>query len=735
MSYPGNPEIPADIQKRLLDAFDEALNLAEMGKREEASLGCDFILRTDPLFENARVLLARVKQATGPISVDDLRGADVFGGLSLPSLDLGFQDPGGDIRTRIMAALEQRRLEEAVNLGMEHAAEIAEDHDLLHHLQLAQTRLEARPYIQQFFDSARNAAAAGNLLERDRWLGKIRALDPENPGLAEFYDAAPTVSTTGLFQPIGGFDFTPMLPPDEPVAQTPAPPTREDSLARFAQAFESESAVEPSGTNLSALGSSGVSLPSAGGTGSSGVGLQPSAPVFSQPLDNPSLIANYGDLGAALATPKRGGPPPAPGEDERVQTLLDEGQAAFDRGEIQSAIDAWSRIFLIDIDHAEANRRIEMARQVKAEADRRIEEMFHEGVTKFDAGDTVGARKLFEQLLQIQPGYLSAREYITQIDSGSGVVLPRLSDTPLGPAEAGPRAGARAGSAAAADAAPARRERPARPAVAAETGPKAVPKKGAGGIVRIAGIALLVGVGGWLAWSNRASWMPGAGEAAPPPQNQVVDPIERAKRLHAEGKTSSALQALRRIPAGTPEAEVAKALIAEWEALENTQAGPTPEALRQQGELLAAAQSAATGLRFRDADRLYTQAAAILPLPASSADAALEAKAHVDALAPQLSMFRDGSWEEALPTLWRLHEASPSDRDVSQLLAAAYVNLAIRELQREAPKEALPNLKEALTVEPGDSGALRLQAFAESYAQKVPDLQYRIFVKYLSYRS
>jgi tetratricopeptide (TPR) repeat protein len=439
MSYPGNPEIPADIQKRLLDAFDEALNLAEMGKREEAGLGCDFILRTDPLFENARVLLQRVRQATGPISVDDLRGADVFGAFSSPSVDLGFQDPGGDVRTRILAALEQRRLEEAVNLGMEHAAEIAEDHDLLHQLQLAQTRLEAGPYIQQFFDSARNAAAAGNLLERDRWLGKIRALDPENPGLAEFYDAAPTVSTTGLFQPIGGFDFTPMLPPDEPLAPTPAPPTREDSLARFAQAFESESAVEPSGTHLSALGSSGVSLPAS----SSGVGLAPSAPVFSQPLDNPSLIANYGDLGEALASSKRGGPPPAPGEDERVQALLDEGQAAFDRGEIQSAIDAWSRIFLIDIDHAEANRRIEMARQVKAEADRRIEEMFHEGVTKFDAGDAAGARKLFEQLLQIQPGYLAAREYIAQIDSGSGVVLPRLSDTPLGPAESAPRGGGR----------------------------------------------------------------------------------------------------------------------------------------------------------------------------------------------------------------------------------------------------------------------------------------------------
>ena len=249
MSYPGSPEIPSDIQQRLLDAFGEALDLAEMGKREEASLGCDFILRTDPQFEPARLLMRRVQQATGPISVDDLRdGSDAVSGMAMsgmPAPDGGFDDPGGDLRQRILAALSQRRLDDAVNLGMEHAAEIAEDSDLLHRLQEAQTRLEAAPYILQFLESARAAAANADLLERDRWLGKIRALDPENPALAEFFDAAPTVSTTGLFQPVGGFYFAPVVPPDDFPEPPLSPPTPEATLAHVARAPQTADSVPP----------------------------------------------------------------------------------------------------------------------------------------------------------------------------------------------------------------------------------------------------------------------------------------------------------------------------------------------------------------------------------------------------------------------------------------------------------------------------------------------------------
>src|SRR4029078_12930311 len=104
--------------------------------------------------------------------------------------------------------------------------------------------------------------------------------------------------------------------------------------------------------------------------------------------------------------------------DPRIRGLLDEGQKAFDGGDLQGAIDAWSRIFLIDIDHQEASRRIEQARKLKAESERQVEEIFHDGVAKLEAGDTAAARQAFQHVLELQPGYFQAREYLQQLDAG-----------------------------------------------------------------------------------------------------------------------------------------------------------------------------------------------------------------------------------------------------------------------------------------------------------------------------
>ena len=105
--------------------------------------------------------------------------------------------------------------------------------------------------------------------------------------------------------------------------------------------------------------------------------------------------------------------------DRRIRELLDEGQTAFDAGDPQGAIDAWSRIFLIDIDHQEASRRIEAARKLKAENERQVEEIFHDGLAQLEAGDAAGARRAFQRVLEIQPGYFAAREYLQQLDAGT----------------------------------------------------------------------------------------------------------------------------------------------------------------------------------------------------------------------------------------------------------------------------------------------------------------------------
>src|SRR6478736_3792397 len=91
MSYPGNPSLSADAQQRILGTFQQTLDLAAQGSRQEALLGCDFVLRMDPGFEPARRLLDRLKAASGAVRVDDLRGGAGQPGSDLPS---GFDSLG-----------------------------------------------------------------------------------------------------------------------------------------------------------------------------------------------------------------------------------------------------------------------------------------------------------------------------------------------------------------------------------------------------------------------------------------------------------------------------------------------------------------------------------------------------------------------------------------------------------------------------------------------------------------
>src|SRR5436309_1943269 len=238
MNYSGNSSLSSDVKQRILTTFEQTLELARDGNRQEALLGCDFVLRMDPQFEPAHVLQERLRSSSGPVQVQDLQPASA---------------------------------------SAEAAAAVADD-----------------PFAD---------------LEQARGASPVAQWTASGP-------ATPVVPPTP----------TVVLPPP---LQTSAMPT---------------------------------SLASGGGDSES---------------------------------------------DRRIRELLDEGQAAFDAGDPQGAIDAWSRIFLIDIDHQETSRRIEAARKLKAESERQVEEIFHDGLARQEAGDAAAARRAFQRVLEIQPTYFA----------------------------------------------------------------------------------------------------------------------------------------------------------------------------------------------------------------------------------------------------------------------------------------------------------------------------------------
>jgi len=72
MSYAGNAKLSQEIQNRILNTFQQTIALVEEGNVQEALLGCDFILRLDPLFEPARKLQGRLQESGTDVTVEDL---------------------------------------------------------------------------------------------------------------------------------------------------------------------------------------------------------------------------------------------------------------------------------------------------------------------------------------------------------------------------------------------------------------------------------------------------------------------------------------------------------------------------------------------------------------------------------------------------------------------------------------------------------------------------------------
>lgn len=720
MSYAGNPSLSSDIQKRVLGTFEQTLGLAAEGNRQEALLGCDFVLRMDSQFEPARRLQERLRDSAGPVRVDDLLAPaadDPFAGainLDLPDLP-SFAAPAagaGDLRGRFQSFLEARRFQELLALAHQEQEAVGRDPELMRMATAAQERMEAEPYVNKFLNAAQEAARQGQRDEVARLSEKIRALDPSHPGLAALAGApAPAAPAFG------------------------APPAADAADMGFEMSFDEPAGSLDLGNDLPDLGFDTPSLD-----------LSLDEPAAAPSLD-PELVS------AADFASSMGGGGSESETDRRIRELLDEGQRAHDNGDLQGAIDAWSRIFLIDIDHQEAARRIEQARKLKAEHERQAEEVFHEGVAKIEAGDLQGARASFQRVLEIQPGYFAAREYLQQIEAGkvpvikpkpketpSSSALPMPSDLDLDPGELKEEILIPPDPS---EVAAAERQRPKPKPIGAPAREGRARK-----IFVLVGSAVLVLAlaGGGFVYLNRDRLFPNsqtdeASIAGP----AITDPIGRATELQKAGKTQSALSQLKRIPPSDPAYQRAQELIREWSATATPTPNPgaaatpavaaaPPPASPERLAMLTAAREAYQGGRYLEAVRRMEQASAQGQLEPADAEMLASAKRQTETLAPQIDLFRQHEWEHALRDLWRLHEAEPSNRDVTRLMVDSYYNLGLRDLQRMDSAKAVENFREALGLDPNDKGLQRQLAFAQTYQDRPKDLLYRIYVKHLPIR-
>ncbi len=728
MSYPGDPALASDAKQRILTTFQQTLTLASKGSRQEALLGCDFILRLDPQFGPARTLQQLVQAGrSGPQLAALLGGVGPEAGAppalpsSLPGTGAGeppifedlsldfpeeFEEPGGpgrsepQLKDRLAQLLAERRFGDVISAADQDKRAVSADPQLRQLVEQAHARLEAAPYVKTFADSARQALQAGEKEEAERLMRKARVLDPEHPDLLALDEAQKFYSD----------------------------PSRSMGSRRRGIEMEEESEAEvPAASPTPDLELPEVDFSFAG-----------------MAQDDYSLSAPGAEEGDGSV---------ASGEQSvRIEELLEAGQSACDRGEFQAAIDAWSRIFLIDIDHQEAARRIEHARQLKAEREREVEEIFHEGAARFDSGAFEIAETAFNRVLALSPGYLAAQEYLEKIKErrAGGSPVPGAATVLPHPAEAAPAAaeGARAGARA-----PQRvsgeilvppepgTERPRRGEDRADFAIAAKKRSGAParGFLWIGGAVLvLLLAGGWLLLRNRASLFPNSHEPLQSAVPVAIDVIARARALHADGKTAIAIAQLRRLPPQEPQYAEAQSLISQWEALikpaEPVPAGLSRSELEKREKIVAGAERACSEREFLRCDRGLAEAAAIQPLEPELRALKAQAQQALLPLAEELKLYGDGDFDFLLNRLWRRREVEPANRDIQRLIVDSYYNLGLLDLQRGDPAAAADKYREALAIDPTDEVVKRLQSFATAYTQRNEDLLFEIFVKYLPAR-
>ena len=736
VQYPGTATLPAEMKQRVMTTFRHTLDLARQGNQEEANVGCDFILNIDPMFEPARQLSDKLRNPFSTVDLDALAA-------SLPA-----DDPLNDARTALAARDFSRALEIASevlrnDIMNTEAQQIAED---------AQSKLEAAPFIAQFTKAAETKIAAGNRTGAAQDVEKARHLDADHPMVkrleamlsgdsgAQQFDAG----SSGFGSPFGsGFAEAP--PPDafsNPAAAdfsfgAPAAP-HEAPTQVFSFGAPAETPVD-TGFGFGGPAPSFVvdNQPAAGGAPAADFGF-----TFEEEQQKQDAFGGGAAAGGEAAFSRgeantfdfaTASVETSDEDRQKVERYLADGDAAFDAGEYQKAIDTWSKIFLIDVTNDEASERIERARSKRQEADRRIEELMVAGTLAFEKSDYATARTKFEQVLALDPNHFNAREYLDRIEGGTSPTEAMPSTRPgtaVAPSDAfddDDYAGSMA-----TPLAPPEPRAPSKAKAAPATTTKTAPKKSAPVLpLAIVAALLVLGVGGYFVYSKFFS----KSSAVNPEETRAT--FAKATALGKTGHYDEAIALLSAIRPEDPEHDRALEMIDDLKNQKAQSSGmingrPAAEVfagLVQKGRDSFAAHD------YLTAKQAFDQASTIQPLPADAKQLADAASQQVAKLDTALVLLKEGKYPEGIANLEGLLQQDPENATIRQLLAKAHFNLGASALQADDTDSAMGEFDQVLKLTPNDEEAKRSRELAAKYNGQQKDLMYKIYVKYLPPRA
>ena len=724
--YPGNPALPGEVKQRVLSTFRQTLELYDQGLLDDVVVGCEFIMKMDPLFDPAKKLLEKARNPAAKVDLGAL--AAITGSGRAP--DVPDEPDPASVIAQARQAMNDRDWSRAADLAAGvlrrdmmnvEAQQIAED---------ARERIEADPFIQQFAAKARQQLERGDAAGARATLTKARSLDEDHPLIAEI--EAVVAAAGPAFDPVSAF------------GAVEGSPSKQDEPATF-DFSTSDSFVVDGGS-----GSSSSSSAPASDFGFTFEEDQGEGPEITIGKTSPGIAASVQEAAEAASGDtfdfSTASVDISTDDQKKIDGYLTQGDDAYAAEDYQKAIDIWSRIFLIDVTNDQASERIEKARSKKIEIDRKVDELSNAAVIAAEKKDLAKARGLYEKILAIDPGNTNAREQLDALGTGAP---PEVASIPFA-------AGAPAS-------APARPEphpfddnffldEPAgelREEIIAppdddslldddddEVGPArkttraaaAAPPKSRAMIFAIVGLVVLLGAG-FAVWKVFLS-------GDEPDVTTSSNALTTAERLADAGQLDQAIATLLAVPAGHPDHEEALARVAELRALKAQSSGmidgrPATEVFQEQ---LGRANAAFAANDYVAAKAALEQAAAIQPLPPEARQLYDQVNVHAAQFQNANNLFTSGDYPAAIAASEAILRQNPENANARDLIARARFNMGVQALQEERLGDAIAHFDSLLATNPDDQLAQRARELAVRYDGTNKDLLYRIFVKYLPMR-
>jgi tetratricopeptide (TPR) repeat protein len=416
MAYPGNPELSPQAQDRVMTAFKQVVGKLQQGNREEALIGLEFVLRLDPAYTPAQNLHQQLSSGAAEIDLNA-----VLSQLQSPTTET--------INTLLVEAVEmydERDFEGARAKVDQVLLDLPGHEEARFLLSQLEGATKGSSQVDQFLRQAREALARGDSQEAANFVVMAQALDPhhseidktiaqieqrggvslDQAGLAEAEQEPPADSDEpdgGGFEPVvGSSDLFSEIEPD-------ASPVGMD----IAESFEEAAPADDSSPGLPSPQDSATPQPAVSD-------LNPPAPTDAYYEEADVAGEGLFETGPTTSAPDSEEVEVDPSDTpEVIRALLTKGGTAAAADDYASAIDAWSRILLIDHKHEEALDRIEHIRHAKENVERRIEPMLTDARSSHLSGDLEVAADFVRRALELSPNNVEATRLQEAIQRGA----------------------------------------------------------------------------------------------------------------------------------------------------------------------------------------------------------------------------------------------------------------------------------------------------------------------------